>query len=220
MDKSVTGRHDGRLIPITLNLDGRLLDLASRQPVWRMPEAPVTGIEQSADVAIRWIERGWMESNPLVALLFLFFALEALLGDKGEDLKSHNLAFRQALLAVAADGRFTVLDPTLLLYDRVRSCAVHGSGLPEVHEDTVGRFSQSLRLTLAQYLRFATDKGVHRQNQLVTMLDSHPERINLAYWLRRHGHRDWYSFIDGILPDSADYAADVLGDREPTDEMS
>jgi hypothetical protein len=46
---------------------------------------------------LRWIERARFTGEPLIALLYLFFALEALLGDKPEGLKADDLAFGSGL---------------------------------------------------------------------------------------------------------------------------
>jgi len=48
-----------------------------------------------------WIERAIFTDGPLVALLYRFFALEALLGDKSSGLKGEQLAFRRATLSRA-----------------------------------------------------------------------------------------------------------------------
>jgi len=47
---------------------------------------------------VAWIDRSLVTPDQLVAMLFLFFALEAILGDKAEGLKSLGLAFRRSML--------------------------------------------------------------------------------------------------------------------------
>jgi hypothetical protein len=94
------GRH--RLRP-TLGDD---LDKVSENPVMALPAAPRTDIERKALVAVRWLERAFLTGDELVALLYRFFALEALLGRKSEGLKAHGLALRQMVLAHAVTGFF------------------------------------------------------------------------------------------------------------------
>jgi hypothetical protein len=99
-------RHRGD-IAYELELDGGVLDLIAEQPVATMPLEPSTDVARKADVALRWMERAWLSGDPLTALLFLFFALEALLGDKSEGLKAHGLAFRQTMLShILTEGFF------------------------------------------------------------------------------------------------------------------
>jgi len=82
---------------------------------------PATDVEKKADLALRWMERAWLAGEPLVGLLFLFFALEALLGDKSEGLKAHLLAFRQMMLSHILTGGFSHPNETWFLYEKVRS---------------------------------------------------------------------------------------------------
>jgi hypothetical protein len=70
------------------------LDVVAKQPVAAMPLEPSTDIDRKAGMALRWMEAASLSGDPLTALLFLFFALEALLGDKSEGLKAHGLARR------------------------------------------------------------------------------------------------------------------------------
>ena len=96
---------------------------------------------KAADRALGWIERAQLTGDRLVALLFLFFALEAILGDESEGSKAMPLAFRQALLDVDRSGGFSDPNPTWLLYGAVRSAAVHGSEAPPISERTLSTFA-------------------------------------------------------------------------------
>ncbi|QHK18593.1 hypothetical protein GU243_01035 [Pseudarthrobacter psychrotolerans] len=109
---------------LTLGHSG--LDSTNNRPVWTMPVTPMTDIQKKADLALRWMERARFADEPLIALLYLFFALEALLGDKSEGLKADMLAFRQLVLSYIVTGVFRHPNNTWFLYDRVRSAAVHG----------------------------------------------------------------------------------------------
>lgn len=80
---------------------------------------------------MRWIEQAFVVGDKqLLELLFCFFALEALLGDKSDGLKAHALAFRRALLGSVVRGHFAHPNRLALLYDKVRPAAVHGSEPP------------------------------------------------------------------------------------------
>jgi hypothetical protein len=46
-------------------------------------------------LAVGWLDRAVFTSDPLVATLYRFFALEALLGDTSDGLKSGSLALRR-----------------------------------------------------------------------------------------------------------------------------
>jgi hypothetical protein len=64
------------------------------------------------------MERSSFADEHLVALLYLFFALEALLSDTSEGRKAHGLAFRQATLGHVATEQLSHPDDTLLLYGK------------------------------------------------------------------------------------------------------
>src|SRR5260221_6132698 len=100
------------------------------------------------------MNRPLLPPEPLVQLLYLFFALEALLGDKAEGLKAPVLAYRQAMLGESAGHGFTHPNVTFVLYEDVRSAAVHGGEVPEVTDEVVKNFAADVRLALNEYLTY------------------------------------------------------------------
>jgi hypothetical protein len=118
---------------------------------------PDSDIEKNAVVAVRWLERAMLAEVPLEALLFAFFALEALLGDRSESLKAHGLAYRRAMLSVAVQDSFAHPNRIYGLYDQVRSDAVHGNDLPALDDKEVRVFVWDVRVALGEYLRLAAD---------------------------------------------------------------
>jgi hypothetical protein len=181
-----------------LGLDHRLLDVAASQPVSKMPLEPETDVAKKADLALRWIERARFAAEPLVALLFLFFGLEALLGDKSEGLKAHGLALRQTVLSQIATGSFTDPNETYFLYDKVRSGAVHGEDAPTVGWDDVGSFSSVVREALNQYLVFAQAQGISRRARLLKALDEHPDAPRVVAWLRQFAGPAWEPYFKDL----------------------
>ena len=177
-----------------------LLGAMADRPVWKLPPAPVTDIEKKADLALRWMERARFSGEPLVALLFLFFALEALLGDTSEGLKADALAFRQLVLSHIVSGGFRHPNKTWFLYERVRSAAVHGEEAPLVDDEAVRGFEWSVRDTLNEYLAFAADEGITRRGKLIRALMSHPDVQQLAAWIRTDAGPDWAAYLQKVLP--------------------
>ena len=184
-----------------LELDDQLTSLASEQEVAGLRASPDTDVERKAHIALRWTERARFSADPLVALLFLFFALEALLGDKSEGQKAHALAFRQTMLSHVATGGFTNPNKTLYLYDEVRSGAVHGEDAPPVDEDTVDGLAWTVRLALTQYLRIARENHFTKRSQLLKFLNEHLDRAKLEDWLRAYAGPWWAEYFDrpGLL---------------------
>jgi hypothetical protein len=193
-----SGRQAPPEVAYELGLDGTLIDLAASQPISKMPLEPVTDVAKKADLALRWMERARFAGEPLVALLFLFFGLEALLGDKSEGLKAHGLALRQTMLSHIATGSFTDPNETYFLYDDVRSGAVHGEDAPTVSWDDVGSFASVVRDALNQYLDYAEAQGLSRRSRLLRALDEHPDAPKLAAWLRRYAGPEWESYFKAI----------------------
>jgi hypothetical protein len=184
-------RSDAR---IDLRLDDELEALVDSQPISTLGAEPANDIERKALLALRWIERGALTGDRLESLLFYFFALEALLGDRSEGLKARGLAFRRAMLNVAIRGHFADPNRVLLLYDEVRSAAVHGAEPPDVSRELASKFTWDVRRAVNEFLEFARREGLQRRGRVLKALDSHPEREELAAWLRTNGGENWADF--------------------------
>jgi hypothetical protein len=183
-----------------LEFGGDLITLVDTQAVGQLPFEPSNRLERKAMLATRWIERAMFASEPLVAVLYTFFALEALLGDKAEGLKAPALALRRAMLGEATGAGFVNPSETFFLYDKVRSAAVHGEDVPETRSEAVHSFTWDVRRALNQYLDYARAEGFTRQSQLVRALDAHADRPNLIAWLRLNGGSAWTKYLEGIAP--------------------
>lgn len=194
-DEGASGSQAAADTAYELEINQELVQLAEDQPVAQVPLEPRTDVDEKAAIAARWMERAWFATEPLVALLYLFFALEALLGDKSEGLKAHGLAFRQAILSAAVTGHFTHPNETYFLYDRVRSGAVHGEDAPDVNWDTVNSFATTVRWTLSHYLTFTRANGITRRGRLLKALREHPERPKLTEWLTAVGGPHWQTYF-------------------------
>jgi hypothetical protein len=197
-----------------LPLAASFVDLVRPQPVCALPLVPRNKLERKADLAVRWMERAWLATEPLIRLLYLFFALETLLGDTAESLKAGLVALRRAMLSAAVGRGFVHPSGTYWLYQKVRSAAVHGSEPPAVSDDDVGRFAWDVREALDDYLRYGKDHGFTRQSQLVEALDHHPDRPQLIAWLRINGGDMWTKYLDKIDPATATPAPDAPSVRE------
>lgn len=138
--------------------------------VLQLPKLPHDRLERQALLAVQWINRGIFAAEPVVALLYHFFALEALLGDKSEGLKAPLIARRRAVLAAATGAGFLHPHENYFLYDKVRSVAVHGGVADEVTADTVQTFTWDVRTALHQSLKYAQREGFSKQSDLVKAL--------------------------------------------------
>ncbi len=179
-----------------LKLDAELLGVFESQAVSGMPLEPATDIEKKADVALVWIERAMLETDEVTTLLYLFFALEALLGDRSEGLKAHGLAFRRAMLSIAISERFAHPRRAYLLYDEVRSAAVHGGRPPAIERSTVVNFAADVRRALNEFLEFAEANDFQRRGRLLKALEEHPERGRFSEWLRENDGPTWRDYLD------------------------
>jgi hypothetical protein len=157
-------------------------------------------IEQRAAVAMEWIERAAFAGDPLVETLYLFFGLEALLGDKSEGIKGPALAFRQMVLDHVVNGQFNDPGPTLLRYDEVRSAAVHGENVDTVSAEEARDFSVAVTQALLGYLRLASENGWTKRRELLKALDSNVDRTDLLKWVQDHDATGkWTRFLHGVL---------------------
>jgi len=188
-------RRDDEAYSLTLATD--ISDLLG-QPAMALPEAPRNDVERKAALAMQWMERAYLAGDELIALLYRFFALEALLGDKSEGLKAHGLAFREMMLSHIISGGFRHPSRTYFFYDQVRSAAVHGEEATDVFQKDAGSFEWAVRDALGNYLKLANDRGISRRGKLLQVLDRHPDRPQLIDWLRQHGGSVWTSYLDKL----------------------
>jgi hypothetical protein len=127
--------HDDIAYPLELLPDLTLV-LATAVAVGALPPTAMNkSIGEKALLAMGWLDRAVFAPDPLVATLYRFLALEALLGDSSDGLKNGPLALRQMTLSAIATGRFRNPDDTFLAYKDVRSFTVHGEAEPPVTPD-------------------------------------------------------------------------------------
>lgn len=168
---------------VSLSLDEGLIDRVNREPVAMLVDGPQNDLEQRADRALRWIEDATLATDPVEELLFLCFALEALLGRKDEGLKARGLAFRRAMLSSVVRGSFAHPQRALWLYEDVRSAAVHGEHPPEIPRRDLVAFAWDVRNALSEYLEFAAAKNLKSRRSVLRCLARHPDHERLIDWL-------------------------------------
>ena len=95
-------------------------------------------------------------------------------------------------------GSFGHPNATLLLYDQIRSGAVHGEDVPAVSSSIAHNVERGVRNTLSQYLTIARQHGLSKRCRLLDLLDHHPARSGLIAWLREYGGLDWDSYLDDL----------------------
>lgn len=153
--------------------------------------SPSNPLEEKASLALGWMERARFSGEPLIEVLYLMFALEALLGDADEGLKSAKIARRQLLLSHIMTGGLLDPNQTMALYEEVRSKAVHGGAAGETTRDEAESFHRSVKMALDQYLQLAESKNITTQRALTAVLDSHEDNPSLLDWLRMNGGANW-----------------------------
>jgi DNA-binding transcriptional ArsR family regulator len=193
----------------SLPLDSGLLESAGASPVAGLARDPTNDLERHAARAMAWIEDSMIDGDRLRSLLFSFFALEAMLGDSSEGLKGNGLAYRRALLSHATRGSFPDPDQVYLLYDRVRSAAVHGEEPPPVSERDQETFVRDVKDALGEYLDLASRESFETRRRLLRYLREHPERAELDEWLAEFGDRGWSRFLSADQPLEDQEAAEV-----------
>jgi hypothetical protein len=205
--------HDHVAYPLELTSD--LRSVLATAVVGLPSTAARKSINEKALLAVGWLDRAVFTSDPLVATLYRFFALEALLGEASDRLKNGPLALRQMTLSAIAMGYFRNPDDTFLDYEEVRSFAVHGAAAPEVTPEQASLFAWAVRDTLDQYLAVANQHGFMKRRQLLDLLENYPGRDELIAWIRERGSDKWAEYLNSITvsPDAADHATG--GDEEP-----
>ncbi len=161
---------------IDVGLNDELVEFATSTEIARLPAEGGTSIEKAARRALQWFDDALLATDPLKEVLYLFFALEAILGDKSDKLKGENLALRRALLSHKLDQGFTHPGRIYSLYDEVRSEAVHGGEPLEVSKSEVSKFQWDVRRAINEFLEYARKEGFSKRGKLLEALDNDPAR--------------------------------------------
>jgi hypothetical protein len=183
-----------------LDIDEQLIRTVTSQSLAGLPAEPRTDVDRRVDLALGWFERSQLTTDPIVELLYLFFALETVLGDKSEGLKAPALAIRRAMLGLLQSGGFRHPAHTFLLYDKVRSAAVHGEEPPPITAKEVGRFAWDVRQALNEYVAFTRERGLTKRSQVRAALDDDERRETLNDGLKRDDPELWQRYLDDSTP--------------------
>ncbi len=183
-----------------VTLDRELLTMAESQAVADLAQEPRNDLQRHAARAMSWIEDSMIEADPLKSLLFLFFALEAMLGDSSEGLKAHGLAYRRTLLSQATKESFTDPGRASFLYAEVRSAAVHGEEAQPVSDDMWGALLWDVRPALNEYLELAAREGFQTRRRMLRYLRGHPDRPRLDDRLLEFDEETWKDFLGSGRP--------------------
>lgn len=205
-------------VALPSKLPAALMAVILTTPIAGLPSAaPRKSINEKALLAVEWLDRAIFMPDPLVATLFRFFALEALLGKASERLKNGPLALRQMTLSEIANGYYYDPDDTFLQYEQVRSYAVHGEIAPAVTEQQAAEFAVTVRDTLDQYLTVASRNSFTKRGDLLQLLDNYPRRQEQVAWIREHGSPEWNSYLDSITvsPDASGQPAVEGEEQDP-----
>jgi hypothetical protein len=181
-----------------LTLDDELIELVKEQPLKVLAVPPQNDLLECADRAMGWIEDSMIEGDRLKSLLFLFFALEALLGVQSEKAKGHGLAFRRALLSLATSQHFADPDRAYRLYGEVRSAAVHGGATPHVSKKTERVLLWDVRKALIEYIELAERNNLRTRKAVLRHLRQLPDRQKLAHWLLERDPKSWQKYLEEI----------------------
>lgn len=170
--------------PFATPINGEIVERLEALRFMRLPATPTNDLQRRALLAVAWIDRSLVTPDRLVAMLFQFFALEAILGDKAEGLKALGLAFRRTMLGHLVSGHWTGPENIYYQYDKVRSAAVHGSEPPEVSDDQASQFGHDVIRALNEFLGFAEARSFTKRSQLLAALASHEDVPRMLEQLR------------------------------------
>lgn len=191
-------RDDGHAYDFEL-LQGHV-DRVLASPLSSIDPSSIAGLPKQLALAAKWIERSWLTDDPLSAILYLFFSLEAILGDRSKGEKAHILAFRQATLSYIANGHFEHPDSTVLLYDEVRSVAVHGGEVQDVSWILFLALSDRINQTLKDYIVVAQRMGITNRRRMIELIDGHEDRGLMIARILEFSDDMWKDFVSSFTP--------------------
>lgn len=171
--------------PITFQLNDELVALATSLPIADLKEYDSDDVERRANRALAWWERSFDVADPIIKIVFLFTALESILGNRSEGIKSDDLAMHRAALSEALDEGFSLPGRSLDLYEHVRSLAIHGEAPVAVSREEAQAFEWDIRRAINEYMRFARDSNLTKRKQVRAELEA--KRLEIERWLRGEG---------------------------------
>ncbi len=199
LDDGASGWVEREDAAYQLELNQETANSLENYPTMSLRLEAESDIDKKLKIALTWIDRASFSGEAIVSLLYLFFALEALLGRKDEGLKANDLAMRQMMLSHAVEGQFTHPSETWVLYDYARSGAVHGEDRESIDSRVVASFATGVRKTVTNFLTLAEREGFLRRSRLLRFLDTHPDRAQMIEWLRENGGDIWTTYLDGLV---------------------
>ena len=162
---------------IDVGLNEELVELMNSTEIARLPAEGGTSIEKAARRALKWFDDALLATDPLKEMLYLFFALEGILGDKSDKLKGENLALRRALLSHKLDRGFA--HPGTRSTASTTRCAPRPStaaSRSKVSKSEVSKFQWDVRRAINEFLEYTRNEGFSKQAKLLAALDSDPAR--------------------------------------------
>lgn len=145
-------------------------------------------------LALSWIDQAVQAVGLTDRVLFLFSALEALLGDESGGLKSHRLVFYRVMLGETVAGGFFHPVPLYWFYDSVRSVAVHGDQPPEISSRAVDTLEWNVRKALYEYVQFCKERGLSSRKAVRNELHKDPQAVEQCLtWLRANDPKGWFT---------------------------
>jgi hypothetical protein len=152
------------------------------------------GIRKKLRISYGWLDRARATDDMPVRALFLFFALEAILGDKSAGRKSLRLAFIEALLSHVEEGSFRSPNKLHFMYDKLRSDAVHGTSNFDVDEAQVRELNDRVYVAVKHSISIVRREGIDSIKSLPYWFINHPETPDLLAWLREYSPDEWEAF--------------------------
>jgi hypothetical protein len=181
--------------PFELELDAALAEFVESQSISSLPAVPSNDVERRLHRSLLWLDKAQLEMDPTTRLLFGFFALETILGDRSEGKKALGIAYRRAMLGAAVSEHFTAPDRTFYLYESVRSAAVHGEGNLLVTEKEARIFLWDVRRAIREYATFALREGLTKRKQIRKALENHSDRPKMEELLLSENSKRWKRYL-------------------------
>jgi hypothetical protein len=99
------------------------------------------------------------------------------------------------MLGLLTTGRVTHPERTYLLYDQVRSAAVHGERPPAIDAREVRTFAWDIRIAINEFLQFAADHGLVKRARVRQALDADERRQRVVDELLEQDPDLWRGYL-------------------------
>ncbi|MGH2906770.1 MAG: hypothetical protein ACRDKI_08370 [Solirubrobacterales bacterium] len=156
---------------------------------------PKNDVERQIEIATNWLDRAFLADETEIAMLYRFFALEALFTNKKNRAGLGKLiTIRRATMGLLVENRYMPPFYKPHLYNKVRSRAVHGEASASFPPKLADSLAWDTRRALLEYANFVSENEFTERWKVLDALDESPKRATVLETLKHNDPDTWAGY--------------------------